>query len=75
MMPLDKFLHERIMQRDHRLMMIPRYVERPGNFVGKKDFTLADLPKIKYEIEEAKVALKAVQRFHAETKLAKESKT
>lgn len=48
--------------------MIPRYVERPGSFVGKKDFSLADLPKIQMQIKEATAALKAVNEFRKETK-------
>lgn len=63
MVTLTAFLFTRIEQLENRLMMIPRYLERPESFVGRKDFSLEDLPKIQLEIEEAKVALAAVQKF------------
>ena len=59
-MTLTKFLEDRLAQLEHRKMMIPRYVNRPGNFLGKKDFSLEDLPKIEEEIEETKASLKAI---------------
>lgn len=68
MTTLEKFLIARIEQLDHRKMMIPRYVERPHAFAGKKDFSLEDLPRIEIEIGEAKAALKAVREFKNQTK-------
>lgn len=62
-MTLMYFLEWRLAQLEQRKMMIPRYVERPEKFVGKKDFSLDDMPKIQIEIEETKVAIKAVKSF------------
>lgn len=59
-MTLTQFLQDRLTQLEHRKMMIPRYVNRAGNFLGKKDFSLDDLPKIEEEIEETKAAIKGV---------------
>lgn len=58
-----KFLNDRLRQLQDRRMMIPRYVERPGAFLGKKDFSLADIPGIDKEIEECQQAIKAVIAF------------
>lgn len=62
-MPLLKYLRDRLAQLEHRKMMIPRYIERPGNFLGKKDFSLDDIPAIQADIEETKMAIKAVELF------------
>lgn len=61
MQSLTDYLRDRLNQFEQRRMMIPRYVERPGAFLGKKDFSLNDLPKIDGEIAECKAALKAVE--------------
>lgn len=62
-MELKKLLEDRLVQLQQRKMMIPRYVERPGKFLGKKDFSLDDLPIIQKEIEETKVAIKAIEKY------------
>lgn len=56
-----KFLNDRLLQLGNRKMMIPRYVHKPGMFLGKKDFSLADIPKIEEEIKECEVAIKAIE--------------
>lgn len=66
MKTLASFLHDRILQLENRLMMIPRYLERPEAFVGKKDYSLDDMPIIQKQIEEAKMALAAVNKFNKE---------
>lgn len=57
------FLQERLQQLEHRKMMIPRYVQRPGAFVGKKDFSLNDLPTIQEQIEETKAAIAGIREY------------
>ena len=44
-------------------MMIPRYVAKPLSFVGKKDFSLNDLPKIQEQIDETKAAIKGIELY------------
>ncbi|HEX8331902.1 MAG TPA: hypothetical protein VF622_04725 [Segetibacter sp.] len=61
MQSLSTFLNQRIQQLEHRKMMIPRYVERPESFLGKKDFSLSDLPKIEQDLKECKFALWAIE--------------
>lgn len=61
MLSLTTFLKNRLLQLEQRKMMIPRYVERPGSFLGRTDFSIEDLPKIQQEINECKAALKAVE--------------
>lgn len=65
-MTLLQFLNDRLDQLENRKMMIPRYVERPGSFVGKKDFSLEDLPKIEQAINETKAAIKAVKEYNTQ---------
>jgi len=60
-MKLQDFIQKRLDQLKNRKLMIPRYVKQPGSFVGKKDFSLSDLPKIDEEIEECKICLKALE--------------
>jgi hypothetical protein len=42
--------------------MIPRYLKRPGEFAGKKDFSLDDIPKIEEDIRLCKLALRAITK-------------
>lgn len=63
MMPILKYLNDRLSQLEHRKMMIPRYVKRPGDFLGKKDFSLDDLPAIEQDINETKIAIKSVELY------------
>lgn len=63
------FLYDRLNQLQDRKMMIPRYVQRSGAFAGKKkDFSMNDLPKIGDEIEETKVAIKAIEDWRKNKK-------
>jgi hypothetical protein len=62
-MTLKNIIQNRLQQLENRKMMIPRYVERPGKFLGKKDFSLEDLPKIEAQIAECKAALKGINDF------------
>lgn len=63
------WLKSRLEQLENRQMMIPRYVERPGKFVGSKnDYSLDDLPHIKQQIGEVKAAIKAVEQWHKDEK-------
>lgn len=75
MSKLKEFLEDRLRQLQDRKLMIPRYVKRKTAFIGKKDFSLDDLPKIKYEIDETLAALEAVEdfrlKFNREQKVAK----
>lgn len=64
MSTLKSFLKSRLEQLEHRKIMIPRYVGRPGKFLGKKDFSLDDMPVIEYQIKETQAAIKAVEEFH-----------
>ncbi len=56
------FLNDRLQQLENRKLMIPRYVERPGKFLGKKDFSLDDLPKIEDDIRETKALILALEK-------------
>jgi hypothetical protein len=60
MQSLSAYLKERIQQLENRKMMIPRYVERPEAFLGKKDFSMNDLPKIEEDLKECRFALWAI---------------
>jgi hypothetical protein len=60
MIPLKKYLEDRISQLESRKIMIPRYLKRPGEFAGKKDFSLDDIPKIEEDIRLCKLALRAI---------------
>jgi len=63
-MTLRKFLQDMLAQLENRKMMIPRYVERPQKFAGrKKDFTLEMLPQIEADIEETKAAIKGIDQW------------
>lgn len=65
---LKELLKDRLYQLEHRKMMIPRYVERPGKFLGKKDFALSDLPAIEHQIGETKAAIKGIELFNQNIK-------
>ncbi len=67
-MELISFLRDRLSQLEHRKMMIPRYIEQPGDFLGKKDFSLNDLPLIQWEIAETKAAIKAIEEYRKQNK-------
>lgn len=62
-MTLKNYIEARLNQLENRKMMIPRYIERPGKFLGKKDFSLEDLPKIDAQIAECKAALKGIEAY------------
>jgi hypothetical protein len=62
-MKLKVFIQDKLDQLQNRKFMIPRYVEREGQFLGKKDFSLDDLPKIEQEINECKAALKGIDEW------------
>lgn len=64
MVTLTDYLNQRITQLKHRKMMIPRYIKLPGNFVGKKDFSLDDIPNIEKEIKECETALAAIKKLN-----------
>lgn len=61
MSALTKYLRDLILQLEQRKMMIPRYVKKPGSFLGRTDFSLNDLPVIDKQISEAKAALKGIE--------------
>jgi hypothetical protein len=63
MSELTKFLSARLSQLEHRKMMIPRYVKNPGSFLGKKDFSLDQLPKIEEDIQETKAAIRGIETW------------
>lgn len=63
-MTLKCIIENRLRQLENRKMMIPRYVERSGKFLGKKDFSLDDLPKLEQQIAECKAALKGIKEFN-----------
>jgi hypothetical protein len=69
MQSLSAYLRERIQQLEHRKMMIPRYVEQPQAFLGKKDFSLDDLPKIEEDLKECRIALCAIESMKKENLL------
>jgi hypothetical protein len=72
MSELIDFLNSRISQLEDRKMMIPRYVKRSGKFAGKKkDFSLADLPKIQEKINETKAALVGIKKWRSDFKVKK----
>lgn len=60
---LLSFLEQRIEQLEHRKMMILRYLGDPNKFVGRKDFSLEDIPKLEELINEARFALDAVKAY------------
>lgn len=62
------FLNSRLSQLENREMMIPRYVEMPGKFIGKKDFSIDDLPLIKQQIKETKAAISAIKDLRKQLK-------
>lgn len=63
-MELLEFLNNRLKQLKDRRAMIPKYVERPGSFLGKKDFSKEDIPLIDFQIRETVAAITAVKSFH-----------
>lgn len=62
-MELKDIIEARLWQLENRKMMIPRYVERPEAFLGKKDFSLNDLPKIDQQINECNTCLEALKNI------------
>jgi hypothetical protein len=63
---LLNFLKARLVQLENRLEMIPRYIERSGNFLGRNHCSLDDLPIIEDQIGETKAAIKAVKQWNKE---------
>lgn len=54
-------LLKRLEQLENRKHMIPIYVKKPGSFIGKKDFSLDDIPGIEKEIEETIAAINGIK--------------
>lgn len=63
MKSLTDFLHDRLRQLENRKMMIPKYIKNPLSFIGKKDFSLNDLPRLEDEINETKAAIKGIELY------------
>lgn len=63
MQTLTNYLKERIQQLEDRKMMIPIYLDRPGRFLGNKEFSMSDIPKIEQDIKECEVALKSIAAY------------
>lgn len=70
-----KYLNDKLLQLQSRHMMIPRYVKQPGQFLGKKDFSLNDLPDIEFEIGETQAAIKAVLTYRKTNKKKENAKS
>ena len=68
MKSLTQILTERLNQLENRKMMIPRYVAKPLSFIGKKDFSLNDLPKLEEDIAETKAAIKGIEDWRKSKK-------
>lgn len=68
MKSLTQILTDRLNQLEHRKMMIPRYVKNPLSFIGKKDFSLNDLPKLEEDIAETKAAIKGIEEWRKSKK-------
>jgi hypothetical protein len=60
---LTDFLNNRISQLEDRKRMIPRYLKRSGFVGSKRDFKMEHLPKIQEEIDETKVAIRAIEQW------------
>lgn len=64
MTTLTKFLTDRKKQLEQRKRMIPLYLERPQDFLGKKIFSVEDIARIELEIKECEAAIKAVNEIN-----------
>lgn len=71
MKSLTQILTDRLNQLENRKMMIPRYVKNPLSFIGKKDFSLNDMPKLEEQIQETKAAIRGIDEW----KRSKKEKT
>lgn len=67
-MDLQLFLSQRLRQLQERAEMIPKYVDRPEMFLGKKHMNMDMLPKILREIEETEAAIKGIKNWKAAEK-------
>ena len=54
-------LMKRLEQLNERKRMIPIYVKNPNKFLGKKDFSMKDVPVIEKEIEETVAAINGIK--------------
>lgn len=58
-----EILTARLTQLTDRKMMIPRYLETPERWIGKKDYAANMLKGIEEEITETTAALEAIKKL------------
>lgn len=65
---LEAFIRKRMNQSDHMGMMIPRYLENPNRFMGKKQYTLEDAVNHQKEAKKCDAVLKFLKQYNRENK-------
>lgn len=64
-------LHNRLLQLENRVMMIPRYVKNNKAWSGKNHYTMAMIPPLEKQIEETKAAIKGIDEWRQSIKTVK----
>lgn len=69
-MDILQLMYQRMWQLQGRIISIRNYVERDGDVISKRDFTLKDIPKLERQIKEMSVGIEAIERFRKQPKIA-----
>jgi hypothetical protein len=67
-MDILDLLNQRRSQLMARIVSIENYVQREGEVISKRDFTLKDIPVIKRKIGECEAAIQAIEKFRREAR-------
>lgn len=62
-MSLKLELEKRVEQLEGRKMSINAYLKHPGSFIGKAQYTEADVQKVENEIEETWAAISGIKEW------------
>jgi hypothetical protein len=62
-MEILELMYQRMWQLQGRIIEIENYVNREGDVISKRDFSLRDIPKIKRQIKEMSVGIDAIENF------------
>lgn len=73
-MEILELMYQRMWQLNGRIIEIKNYVERDGDVISKKDYSLNDIPKLKNQIEQMVVAIKAIENFRSKVKKSNKTK-
>lgn len=68
MMTTYTILQDRIDQLNLRLQTIPVYLKNPDKWIGRYQYTMEDIPKIRAEVAETEVALQAIKFYRKNLK-------